>query len=389
MERTTNLDHEIVNKVNAEVSEITAAFLSRQRNSLEAILRYLLGEQTLEESLFWLKKCLENDELDTVSGLEFSSSDEDEEISGSHANPKTNDMESSDPMIAKMKVQNNVPLPKLCGALWMDNGRLVCFFPSKQEKEFSLLDLNHGSVERSSKSRKSIFEAFGRFHNASIRKKQAPSTLETIESDDFDSPGSSQSSSSSSSGTDDIGIPHHHFMPNIAWHGDGLEAFPSITLDESQKSSNGVEKVGLSPREGSFITIHDYSEMLSARKHLAQRYVLGGGSHGCSHSAQVAQEAGEKDLADIWSLVDLLVQGKIPLEALDDSQHSNSGQAMDTLAIAPVRVVAHQTLSRLRVEDIGRDLTYDASDEQCLLASQVPVRWSYHPLARQYLVDAM
>lgn len=390
LEKTASLSEDALTQISSELSEITANFLSRQRSSLEAILRYILGEQTLGESLLWLKKRQVDVDLDSTMDLDISSSDEDDEAMQAYAGPQVHDMESSDPMIVKAQAQNNPPLPKACGALWADNGLLVCFFPPKPEKEPSLLDLTLKASDRSSKSRNSLFEGFGRVHNASRRKKQAASTLETIESGDSDFDESLSSSSGSSSGSDEIGLPRHHFMPGMAWRGDASEAFPGVSLDESQKSSSGMGKTKSTTSRGkNYISIHDYRDLLPAKEHLAKHYIIGQGSHGYAHNARIARENGDLDLADVWGLVDLIMQDKVPLEIMNDTQGYDYAPNVGTSNREPILIIARRAVSKLRAKDSAIDLSYDGGDESIALNIRAPVKWGDHPFGRRYLVNML
>lgn len=392
LERCAVLDEHVVTKIGSETSVISASFLSCRRSSLEAILRYLLGEQTLEESLLWLKKRQQSVDLDSTIEADFSSSDEDDETLEQYAGPQADDTGGSDSLIIKSRPQNNPPLPQACGAFWADNGRLVCFFPPKQDKEHSFLDLSLKSGERTSKSQKFISEGFGRFHNSSHRKRQAASTLETIESGGSDSESSSSASSSSNSfsASDDIGLPRHHFMPSMAWRGDASETFPGLSLDESQKSSSGVERSRSTFSKGkNFVSIHDHSDLLPARKALAQQYLIGSGSHGFLHNAEIAREMGDGDLADVWLFVDLLLQDKVPLEVMNHSRGYGNAQTVDPPALDPVLVVARRALSKLRSKDSAIDLSFDEIEDETSIAARASVKWGDHPYARRFLVDAL
>jgi hypothetical protein len=385
LEKTASLNDDVVNQVNSAVSSITASFLSRQRSSLEAILRYVLGEQTLEESLLWLKKRHESIDLDSTLELEVSSSDEDDER---FVGVQSNDTENSDLMTAKIQAQNNTPVPNACGALWANNGCLVCFFPPKPEKEPSFLDLTLRVNDRSSKSRKSIFEGFGRFHNASGRKNQATSTLQTIESGDSDTNESSSSSSGSSSNSDES-LPRHHFLPGMAWRGDASEAIPAVSLDESQKSSSGMGKSRSTvPKSKNFVSIHDYSDLLPARLFLAKNYIVGHGSYGCAHNARIAREVGDLDLADVWVLVDLLLQDKVPLEVMSE-RRAGSTQDPGKAYVEPILMIARRAATRLKSKDSAIDMSYDRDEENLELDVQAPAKWGDHPFGRPYLIDKL
>lgn len=350
--------------------------MSQQRSSLEAILRYLLGERNLEESLLWLKKGQESVDPESPQDLDLSSSDEEDEGLGRYVGEHSESMEASDPMIAVSNAQYNVPLPKACGALWAEDGRLVCFFPPRQEKESSLLDLSIKASDRSSGSRKNIFEDFGRLHSDPIRQKRGASTLETIESGDSDMEYSSAFSSSSSSSSDNMGLPRHHFMPSMAWRGDSHQG-PAV--DDSQKSSGdtGFAKSTVMI-SGNYIAIHDLTQLLPAKKHLANAYTIHGGSSGCAHNSRIARESGDSDLADVWSFLELIIQEKVPLET-KVIPGSNK----------PVVLVARRAASRLKPKDSAIDLSFDAAQEDKQPSLRGSVKWGNHPLGRRWFVDSL
>ena len=377
LEKTASLGDETLSKIYADIGLITASFVSRQRSSLEATLRYLLGEQTLEESLLWLKK-RESVDLDSTQDLNSSSSDDDDEIVGKYGDPQANSMEASDPMIATSNARYNVPLPKACGALWADDGRLVCFFPSKSDQESSLLELSIRASDRSSRKGKTMFEGFGRLQNTSTRQRRHASTLETIESGDSDFEESSTSSSSSSS-SDGFELPQHHFLPSMAWRGNVLETPPGVSLDDSQKSSGGSGLEKSSTSKGSmFISIHAFADLLPAKQGLAERYVIGKGSIGSVQNAQVARESGNSDLADVWSFVDLLLQDIVPLEVIGSPQDNNS-----------IMIVARCAVSRLKAKDSAIDLSFDDLQEQGTPVKSASVKWGNHPFGRRWFVDSL
>lgn len=353
--------------------------MSQQRHSLEAILRYLLGERNHEESLVWLKKHQDSVDVESTQDLDLSSSDEEDEGLGRYAGEQTENMESSDSMIAVSNAQYNVPLPKACGALWAEDGRLVCFFPPKQEKEPSLLDSSIKASDRSFGSRRKIFEDFGRFHSHSPRQKRGASTLETIESGDSDPESSSAVSSSSSSSEDNIGLPRHHFMPSMAWRGDAFEAHYGAPFDGSQKSSGdtGFAK-STTTASGNYVAIYDLTQLLPAKKHLAQAYTIHDGSRGCAHNSRIAKESGDLDLADVWSFIGLIIQEKVPLES-KIIPGSN----------APVVVVARHAASRLKPNDSAIDLSFDAVQEEKQPSLRGSVKWGNHPLGRRWFIDSL
>ena len=380
LEQTASLIDEKADQIFADVRSIASGFMSQQRYSLEAILRYLLGERNLEECLLWLNKRQESVDPDSAQDLDLSSSDEEDESLEQYARDEADSVEANNPMIAVSNAQYNVPIRKVCGALWAQDGRLVCFFPQKQEKEASLLDLSIRTSDRSSGSRKNLFEDFGRLHNDPARQKRGASTLETIESGDSDPEYSPTfSSSSSSSSSNNMDLPRHHFMPGMAWRRDMSEIYQGLAPDDSQKSSGDTGFVkSTMTNPGNYVAIHDLTQLLPAKKHLAKAYIIHDGSSGCSHNSRVARESGDVDLADVWSLLELIIKDEVPLE-LKVIPGSN----------APVVVIARRDASQLKPRDSAIDLTFDAIHEDMEPNRRGSVKWGNHPLGRRWFVDSL
>ena len=382
LEQTASLRDETTDQIYMEAGSIASSFMSHQRSSLEAMLQYLLGERNLEECLLWLKKRQESVDLESTQDLDLSSSDEEDESLGRYAGEQGEGMETNDSMITVSNAQYNVPLPKVCGAFWADDGRLICFFPKKQGPEPSLLDWSIRTSDRSSGSRKNIFEDFGRLHTDSARQKRGTSTLETIESGDSDpgySSAYSSSSSSSSSSSDDVGLPRHHFMPSMAWRGDMFEAHRGLAFEDSQKSS-GDTGAAKSTVMGSsnYVAIHDLTDLLPAKKHLARGYTIYDGSSGCAHNARIARESGYPDLADVWTFVELIIKEDVPLQSKVILESN-----------APVMVVARHTASELKPKDSAIDLSFDTAGENRKPSQRGSVKWGNHPLGRRWFVDSL
>lgn len=378
LEQTASLSDEIIDQIYSDAKSIASSFISQQRSSLEAMLRYLLGEQSLEESLLWLKKHQESADPESTQDLDSSSSDEEDEGLGKYAGEHRESMEESDSMIA-LPTHYNVPIHKACGALWAGDGRLVCFFPPQKEIEPSLLDMSIRTSDRSSGSRKNIFEDFGRVHNDTARQKRGASTLETIESGDSDPEYSSAFSSSSSSSSDHMGLPRHHFMPSMAWRGHIFEAHQGPAVDDSQKSSGdtGFAK-SIVIMSSNYIVIHDLTQLLPAKKHLAMEYTIHDGSSGCAHNSRVARECGDLEVANVWSLVELIMQEKVPLKSMV-IPGSNS----------PVMVVTRRAASRLKPRDSAIDLSFDMAQKDKEPSQRGSVKWGNHPLGRRWFVDSL
>ena len=379
LEGTASIDEEIEMNLLTDIEVITSGFASRKRSSLEAVLRYLLGEHTAEASLMWLKKQQQSVHLDLTQDIDLSSSDEDDDALGQYLDPRASALEGNDPLVPVSNAQYNVPLPKACGALWADNGLLICFFPSKPEKEASLLDLSIRSADRLSKYRKIIFEGFGRLQSNPSRQKRATSTLETIESGDSTSDDLDTSSSDSSFSSESFGMASHHLIPGMIWRSEIAGAHMGAALDDSQKSSgaSGLER-SIPAKGANYVSIHELSNLLPAKHRYAQKYMIGSDSLNISHNAQVAREAGALDLADVWSFVDLILQHRVPLELMN---HPRSNQS--------VLIVARRAVSSLRANDSAIDLSFDWEEDQRLLDISAPVKWGTHPFGRSWLVQSL
>ena len=378
LEKTALLSDETLNRMNSGIGLITNSFVTRQRSSLEVTLRYLLGEQTLEESLIWLEK-RESIDLDLTQDLDSSSSDDDDEALGGYVDCQDNMMGTGDSMAAISNAQYNVPVPKACGALWADDGRLVCFFPAKIERDSSLLEMSLRASDRFSRKSKTMFEGFGRLQNISSRPRRYASTLETIESDKSDSEECSTSSSDSSASSDGIGLPQHHFLPTMAWRSDLHEALAGISLEDSQKSSGGSRLGKSLDSKGSMIvSIHVFADLLPTKEILAERYIIGNGSIDFAQNAEIARETGDFDLADVWALVDLLLQDKVPL-ALMHATHINDS----------IIAVARRAVSSLGSKNNTIELSFDEKQEQVPAINSVSVKWGQHPFGRRWFVDSL
>ena len=377
VDKTFSVSDETVHQVSSEAKQLANEFLSQQRHSLEAILRYLLGEQSLEESLQWLKKHSTN--ADTAIGVDLdlsSSSDEDDDGPARYVPPPTNGLESSDSMIAVNNAEYNVPLPKSCGAFWAENGRLVCFFPKKLEKGTSLLDQSIGDALLQN-SGKDLFEGFGRLHKA-FRQKKTSSTLETLTSsgsdDDYD-----LISSNSSSASDDEGLPSHHFLPMVPWNGILTGANPEITLEASQKSvgETGQPSTAAS-RVNMLITIHDFSDILPVREYLARHYHVGGGYESAMHNIAVAKHLGDQDLVDAWIRAWLILRPDTP----DQCFSTNGSEEGITGGL-------RRKHSSLLPKDSAIDLSFDIDVVPTPPFNALPGEWNTQNSRRRWLVQSL
>ncbi len=369
MEKPSSMTEEIFRTISSELQSLAEAYKSEQKNSLEAILRYMLGETNLNDGVSWLK-------LNLTQDLTYSSSDEDDDV-GTFASMQTLGMDMADSTLSISNAQYNVPLGKTCGALWTNDGRLVCFFPPVAEKSLSILDLSLRGIERSSSSHKIMFEGFGRLYNRSPAPRKKVSTLQTIESDDSGYDDSLTSSSSSSESSALIGQPRYHLIPSIAGRGDASETQRAVSAENSQKSS---AVVGLAKIPGSgkvnFISIHDCKDTLPSQHGLAKQYLLGGPDC-CVVNAKIAANMGMQDLSDTWDFVDLIIRDEVPLDLIDHPYKEES-----------ILIVSRRTIARRERKDSAVDLSYDTPGDGQHKNVKGSIKWASHPFGRR-LVKAM
>jgi len=365
LQKSAGLDEASHKILATEIKTISETYASRKRGCLEAVLRYLLREQTMEQIVSWvLGEPLTDSKILETTALagEESSSDDDDQIDGPRAT-----------LDASANIR--VPLAKGCGALWSETGTLVCFFPAKPREPASFLtSLGVKDLEDSQSSR--VFEGFGRLHPDSPVRKGA-NGVKTVDDDSSsetsDSSWNSSSSSSSSFETAEnvrAGLPYHTAIPALPQR--------SHSLDHSNRSTTmGGHKLVEAPRL-SVLSLHNFDDLLPAKKDLAIRYqILGNGPEVCRHNARVARNASMEDLACVWTLVGLILDDSVPLDIIPQAKEDTSSDIL---------VIARSALSGRRKRDSGVDLSHDRIHE---LHAFGKTRWGGHPLGPTYLVPAI
>ena len=369
LEKTASVSSNVLATLTADISSLSNMYLAHGRSSFESILRYLLGEQTLEECTAWLKQPLIGNDPDLFNDAAESSSDEEEALT-------TARMDLSGLGLVASNANINVPLPKACGAVWADDGRLVCFFPTKEEKLQSLLgSLELTSGDRPHKYDDTVFEGFGRFRtNLPSSKKPLPTS--TNEEEGFDSESSFESSSSSSS-SEGTNLRYQNYYSLVPLRDDTIIGPRSHTAEDSHASNIDTVNAKLTATcSKNTISVYDYQELLPAKKILAQQYtVTGPPSECCTRNAKAAQDFGDHDLADIWSFIALLLKDEVPLDIIPHPHKEES-----------IQIMARRTLAPLRAKDSGVGLSADFRDGIQLKKPQGTIRWGQHPFGRKMLV---
>ncbi|KAL1970329.1 hypothetical protein VTN77DRAFT_5489 [Rasamsonia byssochlamydoides] len=374
IQKTAAMTDQLAEKITAELRTISETYLSRKRGCLEGVLRYLLGECNLEESIALVLGETTETVKSPVNGLEDDeSSDEDEEVGAF----QKEDLGMSSELLRPVNANVMVPVAKVCGATWSHDGRLVCFFPPKKDKSVSLFDsLGFKEMTRLSRNEK-VFEGFGRLQTSSPARQPTTGTGTMSVTDDGASDYSDDSStvSSSSSGSSDIlsALPNRFQAPQTWRNVGSLGYYRSRSGENSLRSATiggGPGTVKSMDVPHNIVSIHDLSDLLPAKRDLAAQYrIFGNGADVCAHNAAVAADAGYHHLAQVWGLLRLILH--------------NQGDSSD----ADTELLAR----RVNRKDSGVELTDDfvKKNQSPKVRPFSDVRWGEHALGARWLVPAL
>ncbi|KAJ8067290.1 hypothetical protein OCU04_004648 [Sclerotinia nivalis] len=391
--KTSLMSDETFNKLRKEVQQIAASFVGRKQGCLEAALCYLLGEVDLETSTIFFHDIddLDDDDLDGLAD-ESSSDEEDNDIPPGASAMMSQELDSSATAETLISIPRNVnvPLPRLCGARFAMNGKLVCFFPPKEDKVKSLLEKITDS--RNARPRgEPNFDAFGRLANNSSPQPRIKATSMTEDSK-ADSEVSDEYDSSTSSDTDSSQFRITRYPAMTEYWRRSNRRFPlrgSPTI-MSQRSGGTGTGTGTNTATGTalsrvrsvkpknIISLCDVSDILPAKVYLAEEYaIFGNGPYLCENNASIAEKHGHSKLADVWRYAAMLLHNDIPLEVLEQSQRRE-----------PVLVIAESMTKRHRRDsgsDSGIDVSHDKRSRRGSFSGRV--KWGSSPLAKQLIAD--
>jgi WD repeat-containing protein 59 len=377
VQKTAAMTDELAGILSKELRTIAETYVSRKRGCLEAVLRYLLREQDMEQIVSWIPdESMEDSKLVDDIRFEAEVSSDEDDLGGSSFQGPSGVINSSEALNANVRV----PVRKSCGALWADSGKLVCFFPSQLKQQTSFIDLLGTHTADGDKIDK-IFEGFGRLKTDSPGAK---TTLRTVTSGEDQtselSDDSSFSSSSSPGSSDDLVSLPNRFYPQNAWRVGGAALQRSRSADCSTQSALGLSKAKLGADFSSnTVSIRDLNELLPSKRELAMEYIVfGKGPDVCAYNAEVAMKHGHEDISHIWRLMRLILSDEVPLESI-----SNSYASSDVL------VVARSTSEFLKENDSGVDLSYDGKIRTSKVEIPGRVRWGESALGGKYLVPAL
>ncbi|KAJ5825264.1 hypothetical protein N7474_002402 [Penicillium riverlandense] len=363
IQKTAAVTDELAGKLSAELRTIAETYMSRMRGCLEGAVRYLLGESSLEESIAWiLGETGENIKSLMNGELEGDSSDEDEV-----GMTQSQELGMSTELLRPVNANVMVPVAKACGALWANDGRLVCFFPPKKDKSMDMFEnLGFKEMTRLSRSGK-VFEGFGRLQTASPGPRGSITMTSTDDDGTSDYSDESESESSSSSGSSDdiIAGLQTRFPAPQTWRSAGsLGIHRPRSTDNSQRSTGGTGTVKSAEAPKNVVSIHDLSDMLPVKRELASKYrITGKGTDVCAHNAAVALDAGSYELAQIWGLIKLILHVR-----------RNPGTPLES-------GLGVRRMLQQRKDELASGLYKGVANSV--------IRWGDHPLGSHWLVPAL
>ncbi|KAI1178945.1 WD repeat-containing protein [Nemania sp. FL0916] len=374
IEKTALMADRMHKKLDWDVNQLASRFSKKSQNCLDVVLSYLLGEVDLTNSDTFFKNVKDLD--DDFGGLddESSSEDEDNDIPAGGSAAMSQELTASTELDATLAPMNRLavpPNPPTCSARFSNDGRLVCFFPSKEEKARALFTPTNGLRERSRDE--PTFAGFGRLQQDSAPRHRSPNDETSATEDQSDSDASDDSSSSSDSETTYLNEINMWYMPGRRFRKNLNSGTYSVHSSGGGTGIGTGTSTAASRRRGAkaknIVTIYDFAEDLPSKRELANEYrIFGDGAEICEHNALVAQKYGRQDLVDVWQYAALLLRKDIPLELLAHEKQQDS-----------ILVIAKDAVSRFG----GNKLPSDDDSGSNTLSGRV--KWGHHPLAKQLI----
>lgn len=370
LERTTSaIPDDVIDKLNRELRVLIEHYGDRREGCLEAIVTYLLGDRSLEQSIRDADQKVKDGFL-LAHTDESSSDDDDEEVGVNGGN-----MENSGSGTLKISpAQANTPLPKHCGAYFANDGRLVCFFPPKEQRSGFDLDMIRNSEHVGKHSRH--LEGLGRLYERSPSSRDLARRLQDEESSEESSTGSWTSTSSSSDGSEfeDIARLPDRFGPPSAWRAAALRNYKA-----SSHASGGQSKATQTLKSKSVVSIRDLTDLTLASRSLADSYRLfGSGPEICEHNAGAARQHGLENIARVWDICATLLYDKVPLKALDQP-----------LTKGTFLTVAMRNVVCVKSKLSGFAVKFDDPPAVAKPMCTGRVKWGMHPLAQTWLIPQL
>ena len=368
VQRTAAVTDQLASKIVLELRQISETYLTFKRGCLEGVVRYLLGECTMEEITSLVVRESGDESRGPVNGEFGSDESSDEDDVGMS---RSQDLMMSTELPPPINANVMVPVARKCGAVWANDGRLVCFFPPKKDEASLFLDaLGFKDVSRLSRSDR-VFEGLGHLQTSSPERPMA-STVESTEdgASEF-SDDSYTESSSSSSGSSDLlpGLPPR--LPgSTTWRSGASMGIHRVRSADNWSGPGAFATNKSSEGAHSIVSIHDLNDLLPTKRELASRYrICGNGIDVCAHNGTVASEVGCHDIAHVWRLVRQILLD-YPFNGLNGSTPPGRGGQ------AP-----------LRKKDSGVDLSYDIKQNDD--TGNIYTQWGGHPFGGRWLIPAL
>ena len=378
VEKTTALESSRVIELERDVKRVGEAYLTQHISSLEAIIRYLQGERTLESLTAWTQDQEELESFDISADVVDSSSDEEDSGIAGYRPQNGDSSFAGSELMGSSNV--NVPLPKACGALWADNGSLVCFFPPKPSAA-KLLASSLGLHDTTLATRGPTINStgFGKWQfRTALGSKYGPS-LATVRSSDSDEDATSDddSSSTSSRSSQEAESPAHHSKLPFTWRNRHLNQ-PRIVgsaLDESVNSGGNVNP-GDFDREipKNVVSIQRHDDLLPVSRALAEGYLISD-IGACRYNEKLAERHHRRDAANAWHALESILRHEVPVQRVTQGHNGAS-------FLVP-------TPRRLLHKDSGVDLSYDIESNNTPSTLHLPIEWGQHPLGAQGLIHEL
>ena len=372
MEKTSSIPDDVFETISGGIQLIAQGYISRKMGCLEPIVCFLLGERGLEDSTAMLES--------RENALSDSSSDDDDPAAPDLLSLPADDLELGGNDLLGMASSNaNVPLPKACGAMFAEDGRLVCFFPPKDEEQRPVMNslTLMKEADRSSRGLR-LFEGFGRIHATSPEAQP----LTNLTEDEADDPnGSDEYWTDSSDASSDTGVSALvNGLPRLPWGQSFDRRRPKgpLSTDLSQFSAGTGSAVKSNPSKvKSIVSIRSLNDIQPCRQQLAGDYLIQGDPRVISkHNAIAASNIGDEGLASTWELIGLLLSDEVPLEI---AQLESSA--------TPILVIAQKTTKYRR--DSGIDLGFDNDAQEKAPRLKGQVKWGPHPFGQAWLIPRL
>lgn len=347
VQNTSSLSDAALRRLSLEARTMCDAYGDIGRGSLEALVCYLLGEWDVSDALAYCEALQDilKTSLERLRSAE--SSDEENDPFPPPSPAMLFDQSASEigsTRIADAGANANVPLPKACGALWASDGRLICFFPQRNESGVLFSTSTVGSAQQKHGARHP-FQTFGHFIGSGARI--SPTSIDSDSDDD----SSHSSSFSISLSSDDSDLAESSEAQKSGWQGSKSHISDSRYGD---RSSARVLQSRRSAAPQQTVSLQDHDDLTPSRRRLAEEYIVFGSSHEvCSHNSETASKYGLQDLADVWEFLGHILRVNLPLRAVKHPVKAN----IDVLIIVRLALVS------IRRKDSSLDYAFDCPDE--------------------------